>query len=147
MALSHRLGLVAPLAVQAKGMKRISYSGYRFPPEIVHQAIWLYLRFTLSFRDVEHLLPPAGGLRSLLCPTHLQSSCSSPAAGQHRHRSNHLRRQPPAAAVLSASASIVFAARLAVVVVSLSNVVPGALYTCGQRSISRAKLRRHFWPC
>jgi len=29
-------------------MKRISYSGYRFPPEIIQQAIWLYLRFTLS---------------------------------------------------------------------------------------------------
>jgi transposase-like protein len=37
-------------------MKKISYSGYRFPPEIIHQAIWLYLRFTLSFRDVEDLL-------------------------------------------------------------------------------------------
>src|SRR5208282_5578153 len=26
---------------------------YRFPPEIIHHAIWLYLRFTLRFRDVE----------------------------------------------------------------------------------------------
>jgi putative transposase len=34
-------------------MKKISYGGYRFPPEIIHQAIWLYLRFTLSLRDVE----------------------------------------------------------------------------------------------
>ncbi|PHX98344.1 MAG: IS6 family transposase, partial [Rhodospirillaceae bacterium] len=34
-------------------MNKISYSGYRFPPEILHRAIWLYLRFTLSFRDVE----------------------------------------------------------------------------------------------
>ncbi|MSO98375.1 MAG: IS6 family transposase, partial [Rhodospirillaceae bacterium] len=30
-------------------MSTISYSGYRFPPEIIHRAIWLYLRFTLSF--------------------------------------------------------------------------------------------------
>ncbi|MSO85541.1 MAG: IS6 family transposase, partial [Rhodospirillales bacterium] len=30
-------------------MKKISYSGYRFPPVIIQQAIWLYLRFTLSF--------------------------------------------------------------------------------------------------
>jgi hypothetical protein len=37
-------------------MKKISYCGYRFPPEIINQAIWLYLRFTLSFRDVEDLL-------------------------------------------------------------------------------------------
>jgi hypothetical protein len=33
----------------AKGMKKISYNGYRFPPEIIQQTIWLYLRFTLSF--------------------------------------------------------------------------------------------------
>ena len=41
-------------------MKKISYSGYRFPPEIIHQAIWLYLRFSLSFRDVEELLAERG---------------------------------------------------------------------------------------
>jgi putative transposase len=28
-------------------MIEISYSGYRFPPEIIQQAIWLYVRFTL----------------------------------------------------------------------------------------------------
>ena len=37
-------------------MRKISSAGYRFPPEVIHQAIWLYLRFTLSFRDVEDLL-------------------------------------------------------------------------------------------
>jgi len=26
-------------------MKKISYSGYRFAPEIIQKAIWLYLRF------------------------------------------------------------------------------------------------------
>ena len=41
-------------------MTKISYSGYRFPPEIIHQAIWLYLRFTLSLRDVEDLLAERG---------------------------------------------------------------------------------------
>jgi putative transposase len=41
-------------------MKRISYSGYRFPPQIIQQAIWLYLRFTLSLRDVEDLLAERG---------------------------------------------------------------------------------------
>ncbi|MBV8107018.1 MAG: IS6 family transposase, partial [Hyphomicrobiales bacterium] len=41
-------------------MTKISCSGYRFPPEIIHQAIWLYLRFTLSFRDVEDLLAERG---------------------------------------------------------------------------------------
>ncbi len=41
-------------------MKKISYTGYRFPPEIIQQTIWLYLRFTLSFRDVEDLLAERG---------------------------------------------------------------------------------------
>ena len=41
-------------------MNEISYSGYRFPPEIIQQAIWLYLRFALSFRDVEDLLAERG---------------------------------------------------------------------------------------
>jgi putative transposase len=41
-------------------MQKISYDGYRFPPEIIQQAIWLYLRFTLSFRDVEDLLAERG---------------------------------------------------------------------------------------
>ena len=41
-------------------MKKISYAGYRFPPEIIEQAIWLYVRFTLSFRDVEDLLAERG---------------------------------------------------------------------------------------
>jgi hypothetical protein len=41
-------------------MTKISYSGYRFPPEIIQQAIWLYVRFTLSFRDVEDFLAERG---------------------------------------------------------------------------------------
>jgi putative transposase len=41
-------------------MKKISYAGYRFPPEIIHQAIWLYLWFSLSLRDVEDLLAERG---------------------------------------------------------------------------------------
>ena len=41
-------------------MIKISYSGYRFPPEIIQHAIWLYFRFTLSFRDVEDMLAERG---------------------------------------------------------------------------------------
>jgi putative transposase len=41
-------------------MNKISYKGYRFPAEIIQQAIWLYLRFTLSFRDVGDLLAERG---------------------------------------------------------------------------------------
>jgi transposase-like protein len=36
------------------------YHGYRFPPEIVGHAVWLYHRFCLSFRDVENLLAERG---------------------------------------------------------------------------------------
>jgi putative transposase len=41
-------------------MIKVSYCGYRFPPEIIQHAIWLYFRFTLSFRDVEDLLAERG---------------------------------------------------------------------------------------
>ncbi len=41
-------------------MPPLSYSGYRFPREIIQRAVWMYLRFTLSFRDVEELLAERG---------------------------------------------------------------------------------------
>ena len=41
-------------------MPLLSYSGYRFPRDIIQRAVWLYLRFTLSFRDVEELLAERG---------------------------------------------------------------------------------------
>jgi putative transposase len=31
------------------------YPRYRFPPAIISHAVWLYYRFTLSFRDVDLL--------------------------------------------------------------------------------------------
>ena len=37
-----------------------SYHGYRFPPDIISHAVWLYHRFCLSFRDVEDLLAQRG---------------------------------------------------------------------------------------
>ena len=37
-----------------------SYHGYRFPPDIIAHAVWLYFRFSLSFRDVEDLLAQRG---------------------------------------------------------------------------------------
>ncbi len=33
-----------------------AYSGYRFPADMIQRAIWMYLRFTFSYRDVEELL-------------------------------------------------------------------------------------------
>ncbi len=37
-----------------------TYHGYRFPPAIISHAVWLYHRFSLSFRDVEDLLAERG---------------------------------------------------------------------------------------
>lgn len=36
------------------------YRKHRFPPEIVSHAVWLYHRFSLSFREVEELLAERG---------------------------------------------------------------------------------------
>ena len=41
-------------------MRPISFKRHRFSPEIIRHAIWLYARFTLSFRDVEELLAERG---------------------------------------------------------------------------------------
>src|SRR5712675_43089 len=41
-------------------MAPLSYRRHRFPPDIIQHAIWLYLRFTLSYRDVEELLAERG---------------------------------------------------------------------------------------
>jgi transposase-like protein len=41
-------------------MQAISYARDQFPPEVIRHAIWLYLRFTLSYRDVEELLAERG---------------------------------------------------------------------------------------
>ena len=41
-------------------MTLLSYRRHRFPPPIIQHAIWLYLRFTLSYRDVEDLLAERG---------------------------------------------------------------------------------------
>src|SRR5271155_3870480 len=41
-------------------MVQLSYRRHRFPAEIVQHAMWLYLRFTLSYRDVQGLLAERG---------------------------------------------------------------------------------------
>ena len=38
----------------------ISFARHKFPPAIIRHAVWLYLRFTLSYRDVEDLLAERG---------------------------------------------------------------------------------------
>jgi transposase-like protein len=41
-------------------MQALSYRGYRFLPAMIEHAVWLYLHFILSFRDVDDLHPERG---------------------------------------------------------------------------------------
>ena len=41
-------------------MDRVSYCRHRFPAVVIQNAVWLYCRFTLSYRDVEDLLAKRG---------------------------------------------------------------------------------------
>ncbi len=41
-------------------MQQLSYRRHRLPPLIIQHAVWLYVRFTLSYRDVEELLAERG---------------------------------------------------------------------------------------
>jgi hypothetical protein len=46
------------------------YKGFRFPPEIICHCVWLYFRFSLSFRDIEEIMAERGivlGLGSMEC--------------------------------------------------------------------------------
>ena len=38
------------------------YAGHRFPAEIISRTVWLYFRFTLSFRDIEELMASRGAI-------------------------------------------------------------------------------------
>src|SRR6516162_849992 len=38
----------------------ISFARHQFPPAIIRHAVWLHVRFTLSYRDVEDLLAERG---------------------------------------------------------------------------------------
>jgi putative transposase len=51
---------VTRLSRQWGRMRPISFARHRFPPEVIRQAVWLYFRFTLSFRDVEDLMAARG---------------------------------------------------------------------------------------
>ena len=50
-----------PLLGDNHGMtKSTMYKRYRFPPDIIQYAVWLYFRFNLSHRDIEDLLAERG---------------------------------------------------------------------------------------
>jgi putative transposase len=42
-------------------MDNISFARHQFPLDIIRRAVWLYARFTLSYRDIEGL-PAERGL-------------------------------------------------------------------------------------
>jgi len=41
-------------------MDKLSYHRHRFPSIVIQQAVWLYFRFALSYRDVEDMLAERG---------------------------------------------------------------------------------------
>ncbi len=41
-------------------MKSLSFKRHRFPADVIRQAVWLYFRFSLSFRGVEELMVQRG---------------------------------------------------------------------------------------
>ena len=41
-------------------MDKLSYRCHRFPSIVIQQAVWLYFRFALSYRDVENMLAERG---------------------------------------------------------------------------------------
>ena len=43
-----------------KNARHPLYAQYRFPPEVISHAVWLYFRFPLSLRLVEEMLTALG---------------------------------------------------------------------------------------
>jgi len=41
-------------------MRQLSFKRHRFPPDVIRNSVWLYARFTLSFRDVEEMFAERG---------------------------------------------------------------------------------------
>ena len=41
-------------------MTPLSFKRHRFPPTIIRHCVWLYARFTLSYRDIEEMLAERG---------------------------------------------------------------------------------------
>ena len=56
----HTSGVLALSDWYDDRMAPVSYARHQFPPAIIQHAVWLYLRFSLSYRDVEDLLAERG---------------------------------------------------------------------------------------
>jgi hypothetical protein len=57
VTVTHWLGTDGPYSLR---LDKLSYPRHRFPSIVIQQAVWLYFRFALSYRDVEDML--AAGL-------------------------------------------------------------------------------------
>jgi transposase-like protein len=51
---------VRPRRAVRPNLKRSAFAGFRFPPEVITVAVRWYLRYGLSYRDVEELLAERG---------------------------------------------------------------------------------------
>ena len=70
-------------------MAPLCYRRHRFPPEIIQHAIWLYVRFTLSYRDVEELLAERSRDRATAAPA--SPAAERPLAFGRDGRADHRR--------------------------------------------------------
>jgi len=50
------VGMLRPYRVVSAPFERSAFAGFRFPPEVIVLAVSWYLRYGLSYRDVEELL-------------------------------------------------------------------------------------------
>ncbi len=64
-------------------MRQLSFKRHRFPPDIIRHSIWLYARFTLSYRDVEEMLAER------VCLLKIPSAAEILAFGRIGVRSGH----------------------------------------------------------
>jgi len=62
----------ASLSVPPSAEAPVSFKGYRFAPDIICYAVWLYYRFPLSLRMVEEMLAARGIERKRLSSTVVQ---------------------------------------------------------------------------
>ena len=63
-----------------------SHKNHRFPPEIIAHAVWLYHRFSLSFREVEELLAEHGVTVSYEAVRLWRLKCGQAFAKKLHHR-------------------------------------------------------------
>jgi len=64
------------------------YRGFRYPREIISHVVWLYFRFSLSFRDIEELMASRGILVTY-------ETIRQRTLGFGQQYANELRRRQP----------------------------------------------------